>query len=137
MNESLHTELILTAFNRCQPPPGLLVHADRGSQHTSGAFISRLDHTQTITSLSWPGNPYDNALAKSGRSTFKTELLPRGACLANLEEARLESAEYLDHEYNTQRLHLALGYRTPFETERHYAFNLPYSVAICTPPPHV
>jgi len=37
VSESLHTDLILTAFNRavaavCQPPPGLLVHADRGSQ---------------------------------------------------------------------------------------------------------
>jgi len=36
VSESRHTDLILTAFTRatavCQPPPGLLVHADRGSQ---------------------------------------------------------------------------------------------------------
>ncbi|QKG53481.1 DDE-type integrase/transposase/recombinase [Hymenobacter sp. BRD67] len=35
VSESLHTDLILTAFNRavavCQPPPGLLVHADRAA----------------------------------------------------------------------------------------------------------
>jgi len=129
VSESLHTDLILTAFNRavaiCQPPPGLLVHADRGSQYTSDAFTALLDRTQAIASLSRPGNPYDNALAESGWSTLKTELLPRGACFADLEEARLELAEYLDHYYNTQRLHSALGYCTPLEIELHYRFNLP------------
>ncbi len=129
VSESLHTDLILTAFNRavaiCQPPPGLLVHADWGSQYTSEAFTTLLDRTQTIASLSRPGNPYDNALAESGWSTLKTELLPRGACFADLEEARLELAEYLDHYYNTQRLHSALGYCTPLEIDLHYLFNLP------------
>ena len=117
VSESLHTDLILTAFNRavavCQPPPGLLVHANRGSQYTSDAFTSLLTRTQAIVSLGRPGNPYDNALAESGWSTLKTELLPRGACFADLEEARLELAEYLDRYYNTQRLHSALGYCTP------------------------
>jgi transposase InsO family protein len=128
VSDSLHTDLILTAFNRavavCQPPPGLLVHADRGSQYTSDAFTALLDRTQAIASLSRPGNPYDNALAESGWSTLKTELLPRGACFADLQEARLELAEYLDHYYNTQRLHSALGYCTPLEIELHYLFNL-------------
>ena len=126
VSESLHTDLILTAFNRavavCQPPPGLL---DRGSQYTSDAFTTLLDRTQAIASLSRPGNPYDNALAESGNSTLKTELLPRGARFADLKEARLELAEYIDHYYNTQRLHSALGYCTPLEIELHYRFNLP------------
>jgi len=129
VSESLHTDMILTAFNwavaTCQPPPGLLVHADRGSQYTSDAFTALLDRTQAIASLSRPGNPYDNALAESGWSTLKTELLPRRACFANLEGARLELAEYLDYYYNTQRLHSALGYCTPLEIERNYLFNLP------------
>jgi len=51
-------------------------------------------------------------------------MLPRGACFAGLEEARLELAEYLDHHHNTQRLYSALGYCTPLEIERHYLFNL-------------
>lgn len=97
VSESWHTGLILTAFNRavavCQTPPGLLVHADRGSQYTSDAVTQLLDRTQAIASLNRPGNPYDNALAESGWSTLKTELLPRGACVADLQEARLEVAE--------------------------------------------
>ena len=128
MSESLHTYLILTAFNRavavCQPPPGLLVHADRASQYPSDAFTSLLTRTQAIARLSRPGNPNDNALAGSGSSTLKTELLPRGACFTDLEAARLELAQYLDHYYNTQRLHSGLGYCTPLEIERHYRFNL-------------
>jgi putative transposase len=129
VSESLQTDLILTAFNRavaiCQPPPGLLVHADRGSQYTSESFTTLLDRTRAIASLSRPGNPYDNALAESGWSTLKTELLPHGACFADLQEARFELAEYLDHYYNTQRLHSALGYCTPLEIERQSLFNLP------------
>ena len=120
--------MILTAFNRavaiCQPPPGLLVHADRGSQYTSAAFNSLLNRTQAIASLSRPGNPYDNALAESGWSTLKTELLPRGPCFADLKEVRLKLAEYLGHYYNTQRLHSAPGYCTPLEIERYSLFNL-------------
>ena len=93
VSESLHTDLILTAFNRavsiCQPPPGLLVHADRGSQYASEAFTHLLDRTQAIASLSRPGNPYDNTLAESGWNTLKAEVLPHGTCFADLKEARL------------------------------------------------
>ena len=68
VSKFLHTGLILTAFNRavavCQPPPGLRLHADRGSQYTSEAFTTLLDRT-AIASLSRPGNPYDNALTES------------------------------------------------------------------------
>ena len=49
VSASLHTDLIITAFNRaiaiCQSPSGLLVHADRGSQYTSEAFTSLLGRT--------------------------------------------------------------------------------------------
>ena len=93
--------------------------------HVPAAFTTLLDRTQAIASLNRPGNPYDNALAESAWSTLKTELLPRRACFADLEEARLELAEYLDYYYNSQRLHSALGYCTPLEIELHYLFNLP------------
>jgi len=98
VSESLHMDLIRTAFNRavavCQPSPGLLGHADRGSQYTSDAFTQLLNRIQAIASLSRPGTSYDNALVESG-CTLKTELLPRGACFADSEEARLELAKYL------------------------------------------
>ncbi len=120
--ESLHTALVLTAFERAvavrQPPAGLLVHADRGSQYTSCAFAHLLAQHGCIASLSRPGNPYDNALAESGWATLKTELLPGNACFADLVEAQLELATYLDYYYNTLRLHSALAYHTPQEIEQ-------------------
>ncbi len=103
----------------------MLVYADRGSQYTSEAFTSLLDRTQALAWLSRLGNPYDNALAESDWSTLKTELLPRWTCFVDLQEARLQLAEYLGHYYNTQRLRSALGCGTPLEIERHYRFNLP------------
>ena len=61
VGELLHTDVIPTAFNQavaiCQPPPGLLVHADRGSQYPRGVLTSPLGHTQAIANLRRPGNP--------------------------------------------------------------------------------
>lgn len=123
MGESLHADLVLTAFTRavaiCQPPPGLLVHADCRSQYTSKAFTNLLDRTQAIASLGQPGNHYYNVLAESDLSTLKMEPLPRGVCFASWGAARLELAEYLDHYYKTQCLHSAPGYSTPLKIELH------------------
>ncbi|RZJ58569.1 MAG: hypothetical protein EOO55_00215 [Hymenobacter sp.] len=68
--------------------------------------------------------PTVTALTESGWSTLKTEFLPYGAYFDDLQEVRLELAEYLNHRYNTQRLHSALGYCTSLELQ--YLFNLPW-----------
>ena len=78
------TELVLHALEQAltlrQPKPGLIVHADRGSQYTSAACRARIDLAGGLPSFSRPGNPYDNALpgttqAESRWSRFKTEEL--------------------------------------------------------------
>ena len=122
------TELVLTALEQAltlrQPPPGLIVHADRGSQYTSAACRARIDQAKAVPSFSRPGNPYDNAQAEAGWSTLKTELLPGGSPFASLEEARLEVAHYLDTYFNLDRRHSALGYRSPHQFERDLKLNL-------------
>lgn len=124
VSKLLHTDLILTAFNRVvamhQLQPSLLVHAGCGSQYTSEAFTTLLNRTQAIASPNRPSDTYDNALAESGWSTLKTELLPRGACFNDVKETRLELAEYLNNSYNTQCLHSALSCCNPFEIELQY-----------------
>nr|GFB56938.1 hypothetical protein [Tanacetum cinerariifolium] len=89
------TELVLTALEQAltlrQPAPGLIIHADRGSQYTSLACRTRLEKAQALARYSRPGTPYDNAQAAAGWSTLKTELLPNGGAFASLEEARLEA----------------------------------------------
>ncbi|AMJ67483.1 integrase core domain-containing protein [Hymenobacter sp. PAMC 26628] len=103
-----------------QPAPGLIVHADRGSQYTTAACRARINAAGALPSFSRPGNPYDNAQAEAGWSTLKTELLPGREPFASLEEARLEAAYYLDTYFNLDRRHSALGYRSPQQFELDY-----------------
>ncbi len=98
-----------------QPAPGLIIHADRGSQYISLACRTRI--AQALASFSRPGNPL-NAQAEAGWSTLKTELLPHGGAFASLEEARVEVAYYLDPYFNLDRRHAALGYRSSHQFER-------------------
>lgn len=122
LDQHMPTELVLTALEQAltlrRPAPGLIIHADRGSQYTSSACRTRIEKAQALASYSRPGNPYDNAQAEAGWSTLKTELLPHGGAFANLEEARLEVAYYLDTYFNLDRRHSALGYRSPHQFER-------------------
>lgn len=118
------TELVLTALEQAltlrQPAPGLIIHADRGSQYTSLACRTRIEKAQALASYSRPGNPSANAQAEAGWSTLKTELLPHGGAFASLEEARLEGAYSLDTYFNLDRRHSALNCRSPHQFERDY-----------------
>jgi len=49
-----------------QPAPGLIIHADRGSQYTSLAYRTRIEKAQALASYSRLGNPCDNAQAEAG-----------------------------------------------------------------------
>jgi transposase InsO family protein len=62
---------------------------------------------------------YDNAYAESLFSRYKAELLEGGA-FANLEEARLETFNYIEGYYNRIRRHSSLGYVNPEEYERKF-----------------
>ena len=64
------TEPVLLALEQAltlrQPATGLIIHADRGGQHTSAACRARIDQAGAVPSFSRPGNPYDNAQAEAG-----------------------------------------------------------------------
>ena len=111
------TELVLTVLEQAlklrQLAPGLLIHADRGSQYTSLACRTRIAKAQALASYSRPGYPYDNAQAEAGCSTLKAELLPHGGAFASLQEVILKVAYYFDTYFNLDRRHSALGYRSP------------------------
>ena len=64
--------------------------------------------------MSRKGNCYDNAVAESFFSTLKREKINRKE-YKNIQEARREIFEYIEIFYNRQRLHSALGYKTPAE----------------------
>ncbi len=118
------TELVLIALEQAltlrQPPPGIIIQADRGRQYTSAACQKRITDAGGFPSFSRPGNPDDNAQAEAGWSTLKIELLPLREPFASLEAARFEVAYYLDTYFNLDRRHSALGSCSPHQFERDF-----------------
>ena len=65
-----------------------------------------------VPSMSRPANPYDNASCESFMKTLKREEIYANK-YENLEHLRANIEEFIEQYYNRQRLHSALGYRSP------------------------
>jgi putative transposase len=125
---SLATELTTQALERAlQARPeaslaALLHHSDRGCQYTSSAFRQRLSLRQITQSMSRKANCYDNAAIESFWATLKAEcfgsLIPRTRA-----QAHLMVFDYIETFYNPQRLHSALGFRSPVDFENNIKLN--------------
>lgn len=116
MADHMRTELVSSALQMAldhrRPEAGLIFHSDRGCQYTSGAFGALLDTNRVRQSLSRPGQCWDNAVAESFFATLKLELIYRQAWPTR-EAARAAIFAFIEVWYNRQRLHSALGYRSP------------------------
>jgi transposase InsO family protein len=123
---TLQTSLVKEALQQAlairRPAAGLLHHSDRGLQYASSAFQALLHSHQILPSMSARGNCYDNANIESFWSTLKTELIHRQS-FYDLPQARSAIFEYIEIFYNRQRLHSALGYKTPVEYEQTSTYN--------------
>lgn len=105
------------AWHRRRPAPGLVHHSDQGNQYRASLYQTLLARRGVIVSMSRKGNCYDNAPAESFFSSLKNELV-RHRQFRDQAEARQAIVEYIEKFYNRQRLHQALGYRSPEEFER-------------------
>lgn len=105
------------AVERRQPPPGVVVHNDQGIQFVCHEFQEVVKAHGMVPSLSRPANPYDNAACESFMKTLKQEEI---YChrYKDFNELSAHVEEFIETYYNRQRLHSALGYRTPEEFER-------------------
>ncbi len=111
----VETALEMALLSR-RPQAGLVHHSDRGSQYTSGDYRGILESQGIVLSMSEKGEPYDNALMESFFGTLKGECVYRHT-FQTIEQARTCIFEYLEVFYNRQRLHSALGYRSPIAFE--------------------
>ncbi len=122
MEDTLATSLPLAALDMAlqhrQPKTGLVHHSDRGVQYASAAYRQRLAAAGVQPSMSRKGNCYDNAARESFWSSLKRELVHRER-FATRAEARAAVFEWIEIFYNRERLHSALGYKSPvdFETQ--------------------
>ena len=70
-----------------------------------------------VPSMSRPANPYDNASCESFIRTLKREEIYADK-YEDLEHLRTNIEEFIEEYDNRQRLHSALGYRSPEEFEQ-------------------
>lgn len=120
MEESLIVEALMMVLSHRRLTAETIVHSDRGGQYAGKQFRRLLQASQLRQSMSRAGETYDNAFAESLFSRYKAELLEGGA-FADVDEARLETGDYLDGYYNPVRRHSRLGYVSPEEYERNFA----------------
>jgi putative transposase len=123
LDRSLAAQLAVDALQRAitnrRPAPGLVHHSDRGIQYASGEYGRVLDEHRIIASMSRLANPWDNAKCESFIKTLKQEEI-RANEYRDLEHLRNNVTEFVEHYYNGQRLHSALGYQTPEAFERKF-----------------
>lgn len=123
LEATLAIEALDMAIGLRRPAPASLIHhSDRGVQYASADYARRLDQNGIRASMSRVGNPYDNAKAESFMKTLKAEEV-NGKSYRCLDDARRDIAAFIDTVYNADRLHSALGYRTPVEFEHSIAQN--------------
>jgi len=114
MTKDLVIKAMERAIRKRRPSQSPIFHSDRGSQYASYAFRRLLVNNHIRQSMSRKGNCYDNAMAESFFKTLKTELIYQNKYQTR-QEAQQDIFEYIEVFYNRQRLHSALGYKTPVE----------------------
>jgi putative transposase len=123
---NMRTQMVLNALEmarwaRGTRLEGLVAHSDAGSQYTSIRYGERLDEIGAVPSIGSVGDSYDNALAESVNSLYKTELIygPDQGPWRNIEDVELATLGWI-HWYNTQRIHSYLNDVPPAEFEDTY-----------------
>ena len=107
--------LRMAVFKR-KLPRGVIMHTDRGSQYCSHEHRALLDEYGLIASMSARGNCYDNAAMESWNHSLKVEAI-HGERFSTREQAKAHVFEYIEVDYNRDRLHSTLGYLSPEQFE--------------------
>jgi transposase InsO family protein len=120
VDDSLHAALTIAALRQAiaerRPAPGLVHHSDRGIQYAAQDYVRLLRQHGIVPSMSRTGNPYDNAKCESFIRTLKQEEIYTRQ-YRDRADLQAHIAEFLEQYYNRQRLHSALGYRSPEQFE--------------------
>ena len=112
LRSGLCVDALVMALQRRRPEPGLMHHhGDRGVQYAAEPYRRVLERHGIERSMSRRGNCLDNAPMESFFASLKKEHVR----FRTRAEARAAVFEYVEVFYNRQRLHSALGYRTPAE----------------------
>ncbi|WP_444896961.1 IS3 family transposase [Microbulbifer sp. SSSA005] len=116
MSETMTATLVCDALQmalwRRKKPTNVIVHTDRGSQYCSKDYQSLITAYDLRCSMSAKGNCYDNACAETFFRSLKVEVI-HGNRFPTRCLMRETVFEYIEIDYNRNRLHSANGYLSP------------------------
>ena len=116
MDKSCVVSALHQAVTTQRPAKGVILHSDRGSQYTSHEYRGHLLQQGIRQSFSAKGCPYDNAPIESFHAILKKELVYR-TIFKSYEDAKPQLFQYIEGRYNRNRMHSAIGYKTPQQME--------------------
>ena len=119
------------AIAQRNPPPGLIVHSDRGTQYASSEHQALLKNHGLVGSMSGKGNCWDNAVMERFFLNLKMERVWQKD-YANHAEATSDIADYIVGFYNSTRLHSKLGNLSPNAFERESTSKKPIKLSKIT-----
>ena len=115
ISDSLELTGCFRAFKRAQrtarPRTGLIHHSDRGVQYCSHQYVNELKKRKIKISMTEENHCYENAIAERVNGILKDEFY-LDQCFFNTSHAQKATKNAIDI-YNSKRLHLSLGYKTP------------------------
>ena len=121
LGRNLDSELAIRALDQAMaarhPQPGLVHHSDRGSQYAADAYVRKLENCGAVLSMSRPASPWENGKCESFIKTLKKEEIDARE-YNTFEQLETNIEEFMDKVYNSDRLHSALGYRSPAAFEQ-------------------
>ena len=89
------------------------------TQYVSLAYSDALITAGVTASVGSVGDSYDNALAETVNGLFKAELIHSQRIWESTQAVEIATMGWV-HWWNTERLHEALGYRSPAAVESAY-----------------
>jgi len=99
------------ALGHARPAAGLVHHSDRGIQYCSNQYVDELKKRKIKISMTEENHCYENALAERVNGILKDEFY-LDQCFFSTHHASKATKNAINI-YNSKRLHLSLGYKTP------------------------
>ena len=120
MSDRIKADLVCQALKSAywqrKPPPGLIMHSDRGSQYAGDQHCALIKDFCMVQSMSRKGNCWDNAPMESFFKTLKVERVHQ-LRYDTRAQARLDIVDWIEGFYNRQRRHSAINYQIPVAAE--------------------